>query len=108
MAHINYGDSDSMWVDVQMLIELTGRTQPSLHRSLKELLDNGLIIRRARKRELFSGGLPKRYFDYMDVTNKYKQDELERLALIKHQEDESEAKALGISVFDYQISKLFK
>ncbi len=102
------GSEDDMWFSVYELIEITGRSQPSLHRSLHDLVDQGLLIRESRKISLCSSGLPKRYFVYMHRDNKDKQDEIDKNDDARQKEDEAAAKALGIDVFSYRMNKLFK
>lgn len=102
------GGEDDMWISVYELIEITGRSQPSLHRSLHDLVDQGLLIRESRKISPCGSGLPKRYFTYMHRDNKDKQDEIDKNNDAKQIEDEAAAKALGIDVFSYRLNKLIK
>tara|TARA_R110000824_G_scaffold220201_2_gene407266 strand:- start:1879 stop:2241 length:363 start_codon:yes stop_codon:yes gene_type:complete len=102
------GSEDDMWLSVYELIDITGRLQPSLHRSLHDLVGQGLLIRESRKISLCGSGLPKRYFAYMHRDNKDKQDEIDKNNDLKQSEDEAAAKALGIDVFSYRLNKLIK
>lgn len=102
------GGEDDMWLSVYELIEITGRSQPSLHRSLHDLVNQGLLIRESRKISLCSSGLPKRYFAYMHRENQDKQDEIDKNNDAMQKKDEAAAKALGIDVFSYRMNKLIK
>lgn len=101
------GGQDDFWLSTHEIMEFTGRTQPSIHRSLKDLLDSGLIERVAHVFDCYKG-LPKRQFMYIHKDNKEKQLLIDEKVKIRNEKEKAEAKALGKSVLDYRLGKLFK
>lgn len=97
-----------MWVSMDELVSSTGRSQPSLHRSLHDLVDSGIVIRESRKFQPYGCSLPKRYFCYMHVDNVDRQNEIEELKKAEYEKEVAEAESLGIDVIDLRLNKLFK
>lgn len=101
------GGYEDFWISTHEIMEGTGRTQPSIHRSLKELLASGVIERVAQVFECYTG-LPKRQFMYIHKDNKYKQLIIDEKRQRQIDKEKAEAKALGKDVLGYRLDKLFK
>lgn len=98
---------DGYWYSMRDLIEITGKLQQSIHRSLRSLLNNSLVIERSDKCDTL-GGLPKQYKLYMLKCKKDLQSDIDKMRSDESNAIKKEALSLGISESEHRFNKFFK
>ena len=107
LSTLKYLCDDDYWYSMHGLIEITGRHQQSIHRAMKRLISESLVIEKSDKIELQGYGLPKQYKLYMLKSNDSLQLAIDDEKAAKSKKIKDEADALGISEQEHRFNTFF-
>lgn len=102
------GLDDGYWRTILSICGELGALRPSVHRAMKRLIDDGVVVKRMIPLPCHSQlGMNKQTAEYMLATNATAQSSVEEVRNADAKAEEEEALRLGISVDSLRFDKFF-